>query len=109
MALESFAAFADDDQLDTVVFERMLAGLATRRHRAANEPVGAASSSTSKSAVSRRFVRATARELDDLLTATLSALDVAVLMIDGIHLAGRNGGAYRQVCRQRTPPDARGK
>ncbi len=61
--LESFAAFADGDQLDGLVFERMLAGLATRRHRAANEPVGqaveAAASSTSKSAVSRRFVRAT--------------------------------------------------
>jgi len=91
VALESFAAFADDDQLDSLVFERMLAGLATRRHRAANEPVGeaveAAARSTSKSAVSRRFVRATARELDELMSRDLSALRVAALMIDGIHFA----------------------
>jgi hypothetical protein len=60
--LDSYAAFAADDQLEQVVFERMLAGLATRRHRAAAEPVGAAvedaARSTSKSAVSRRFVNA---------------------------------------------------
>ncbi len=91
VVLESFAAFAAEDQLDALVFERMLAGLATRRHRAANEPVGAAveavASSTSKSAVSRRFVRATARELDELLSRDLSTLDVAALMIDGIHFA----------------------
>ncbi|MDQ3466111.1 MAG: IS256 family transposase [Actinomycetota bacterium] len=91
VALESFAAFADEDQLDNLVFERMLAGLATRRHRAANEPVGeaveAAATSTSKSAVSRRFVRATARELDELLSRDLSQLDVAGLIIDGIHFA----------------------
>jgi len=91
VALESFAAFDDDDQLDSLVFERMLAGLATRRHRAANEPVGeaveAAARSTSKSAVSRRFVRATARELDELMSRDLSALRVAALMIDGIHFA----------------------
>jgi putative transposase len=40
--LASYAAFAADDQLEQVVFERMLAGLATRRHRAAAEPVGQA-------------------------------------------------------------------
>jgi len=91
VGLESFAAFADEDQLDTLVFERMLAGLATRRHRAANEPVGAqveaVASSTSRSAVSRRFVRATARELEELMSRDLSGLDVTALMLDGIHFA----------------------
>ena len=42
VALDTYAAFADDDLLATVVMERMLAGFATRRHRAANEPVGEA-------------------------------------------------------------------
>ena len=91
LALESFAAFADEDQLDDLVFERMLAGLATRRHRAANEPVGeaveAAASSTSNSAAPRRFVRAAAGQLDELLSRDLSGLDVTALMIDGIHFA----------------------
>ena len=60
VTLETYAAFAADDLLGQVVLERMLAGLATRRHRAADEPVGAAiqaeARATSKSAVSRRFV-----------------------------------------------------
>ena len=42
MQLETYTAFADDDLLGQVVMERMLQGLATRRHRAAAEPVGAA-------------------------------------------------------------------
>ncbi len=90
--LGTWAAFSDESLLDEVVFERMLAGLATRRHRAANEPVGeaveAVSSGTSKSAVSRRWVRGTQAALDDLLARDLSELEVAVLMIDGVHFAG---------------------
>lgn len=35
VTLDTYAAVADDDQLTNVVMERMLAGLATRRHRAA--------------------------------------------------------------------------
>jgi transposase-like protein len=89
--LETWAAFADESLLDDLVFERMLAGLATRRHRAANEPVGeaveATARSTSKSTVSRRWVRGTQAALDELLARNLSELDVAVLMIDGVHFA----------------------
>jgi putative transposase len=40
--LDTYDAFSDDDLLGQVVMERMLAGLATRRHRSANEPVGQA-------------------------------------------------------------------
>jgi hypothetical protein len=39
---DTYRAFADDDLLGEVVMERMPAGLTTRRHRASNEPVGAA-------------------------------------------------------------------
>jgi transposase-like protein len=89
--LPAWEAFSDESLLDEVVFERMLAGLATRRHHAANEPMGeaveAVSSGTSKSAVSRRWVRGTQAALDELLTRDLSELDVAVLMIDGVNFA----------------------
>ena len=89
--LDSYAMFTVDDQLEQVVFERMLTGLATRRHRAAAEPVGAAvehaASATSQSAMSRRFVRRTARELEQLMARDLGDLDVAALMIDGISFA----------------------
>ncbi len=40
--LETYATFAADDLLTQVVLERMLAGVATRRHRAVAEPVGTA-------------------------------------------------------------------
>ena len=60
--LESFTAFAGDDLLAEAVLSRMLAGLACRRFTAGSEPVGAqveaGARSTSRSAVSRRFVRA---------------------------------------------------
>jgi transposase-like protein len=73
--------------------ERMLAGVATRRHADVAEPIGAElaarTSATGRSAVSRRFVRATRRALDELMARDLSQLDSAVLMIDGIVVAGQ--------------------
>jgi putative transposase len=91
LTLDTYAAFAADDLLGQVVMERMLQGLATRRHRVAGEPVGAAiqatARATSKSAVSRRFVAQTAKALEELLGRDLSDLKVAVLMVDGICIA----------------------
>jgi len=93
IALDTWTAFASDDLLDQVVMERMLAGVATRRHADVAEPIGAElearTSATGRSAVSRRFVRATQRALDELLARDLSELDAAVLMVDGIVVAGQ--------------------
>ncbi len=89
--LSTYRLFAAEDQLTAVVMERMLAGLATRRHVAAAEPVGAdveqTASATSRSAISRRFVAQTKTALADLLARDLSTLDIKVLMIDGEHIA----------------------
>jgi putative transposase len=89
--LAAFRLFAAEDQLTAVVMERMLAGLATRRHVAAAVPVGAAvaeqATATSRSAVSRRFIAATKTALADLLARDLTGLDIKVLMVDGEHLA----------------------
>jgi transposase-like protein len=72
-----------------MAMERMLAGLSTRRYRVGLEPVGQrteqAAVSTSRSAVSRRFVAATETALAELLAADLSKLDLVGLMIDGAH------------------------
>ena len=91
--LASYAHFAAEDLLSQVVMERMLAGLATRRHARAGEPVGgqvvAEAKATSKSAISRRFVRQTETALAELLTRDLAGLGVKVLMVDGEHLAER--------------------
>ena len=55
--LDMWEAFASEDLLRQVVVERMLAGVATRRHVEVAEPVGEPGRATSKSAVSRRLRR----------------------------------------------------
>jgi transposase-like protein len=92
IALDTWAAFSSDELLSQLVMERMLAGVATRRHADVAEPLGAAlearATATGRSAVSRRFRRATERALGELMARDLSALEVAVLMIDGVQVAG---------------------
>jgi putative transposase len=88
----SYELFSSTEILGRMAMERMLAKLSTRRYRAGLEPVGVevdkVSSATSKSAVSRRFVTATERALDEMLNADLSGLDLVAFMVDGVHFAG---------------------
>ena len=92
VALETFGVFADGDVLQRTVMERMLAGVATRSYERVADPIGtqarSQATSTSKSAVSRRFVCGTQKALADLLARDLTELDAAVLMIDGVDFAG---------------------
>jgi putative transposase len=89
LAVASYELFSDTEVLGRMALERMLAGLSTRRYPVALEPVGArteqAATSTSRSAVSRRFVAQTQTALAALLAADLSGLDLVALMIDGVH------------------------
>lgn len=85
--LATWETFASEDLLRQIVVERMLAGVATRRHVDVGDPVGVAGKATSKSAVSRRFKAATEAALTELLARDLSELDTAVLMIDGLCVA----------------------
>lgn len=90
--LETFGVFAQGDLLASTVMERMLAGVATRNMVRVADPIGAdqraKARSTSKSAVSRRFVSGTKKALDELLARDLSELHPAVLMIDGAEFGG---------------------
>ena len=86
--LATWETFASEDLLRQVVVERMLAGVATRRHVDVTEPVGPiAGKAVSKSAVSRRFKAATEQAMGELLSRDLTALKTAVLMIDGLNVA----------------------
>jgi transposase-like protein len=93
MPLSSYAHFAAEDLLSQVVMERMLAGAATRRHARTAEPVGTQvdkeAKSTSRSAISRRFVRQTETALAELMARDLAGEDIKVLMVDGEHMAER--------------------
>jgi transposase-like protein len=75
ITLESYDTFASIDLLAEGIVARMLAGISTRRYPVALEPVGGAieqaATSTSKSAVSRRFVAATAERLAELCNRRL--------------------------------------
>lgn len=87
LALESYDTFASTDLLADGIVARMLAGISTRRYPVALEPVGAAveasSSGTSKSAVSRRFVAATAEKLAELLDRPLHDQRWLIVYLDG--------------------------
>jgi transposase-like protein len=87
----AYDLFSSTELLSEMALAKMMAKLSTRRYRAGLEPVGtsveAAATSTSKSAVSRRFVEATEVALAELLATDLSALDLVALMVDGVHFA----------------------
>ena len=91
VVVPTYQAFASTELLDELAAERMLAKLSCRRYPAGLEPVGTqvtqASSGTSKSAVSRRFVARTEHALAELLAQDLSGLDLVALMVDGIRVA----------------------
>jgi putative transposase len=89
LPVPSYELFSSTEALGRMALERMLAGLSTRRYPVGLEPVGTrteqSARSTSKSAVSRRFVAATETALTELLAADLSGLDLVALMVDGVH------------------------
>jgi transposase-like protein len=89
VAVPAYELFSSTEVLGRMALDRMLAGLSTRHYRVGLEPVGTrteqAASSTSKSAVSRRFVAQTQTALAELLSVDLSGLDLVALMVDGVH------------------------
>jgi len=90
--LDSYDTFASADLLTAHTVAAMMAGLSTRRYEGALEPVGAevaeAASSTSKSAVSRRFVAATAGRLAEFRSRPLGDAKWLVIFVDGFDFAG---------------------
>ena len=87
----TYELFTSTELLGRMAMERMLAGVSTRRYPVALEPVGEATErearSTSRSAVSRKFVAMTEHALADLLARDLTGLDLVAIMIDGVHFA----------------------
>ena len=100
--LDTWKVFHSDDLLCQLVAERMLAGVATRRHADVSEPLteelDARATTTGRSSVSRRWKRATEKAMADLLARDLSGLDVAVVMIDGVEVAGQCAVVALVIC-----------
>ena len=87
--LPSYDLFSSTEVLGRLAMEKMLAGLSSRRYPHGLEPAGQAveaqAASTSKSAVSRRFVAATETALAELMSRDLSGLDLVAFMAGGVH------------------------
>jgi putative transposase len=87
LPLASYDSFTSADLLADGVVARMLGGLSTRGYPVGLEPVGSrveqAATGTSHSAVSRRFVTATAERLDQLLHRPLGGQRWLVVFLDG--------------------------
>ena len=85
--LESYETAKAVDLLGEHMVGAMLAGLSTRRYPAALEPVGdetdERAKATSKSAVSRAFVAATAERLEQLLSQPLDDERWVIVYLDG--------------------------
>jgi putative transposase len=89
--LESYDTFASVDLLAEHMVASMLAGLSGRRYSSALEPVGetveATASGTSQSAVSRRFIAATAERLGEFRSRPLDDQRWLIVFIDGFDFA----------------------
>jgi transposase-like protein len=85
--LPTFTWAAHVDPLNSATMTAIAAGVSTRRYAKTVDrlPADAHSSATSSSAVSRRFVALSQQQLDEWLRRKIDALDLPVVMIDGIH------------------------
>lgn len=86
LALPSFVFAADRDPLDRQTMDAIACGVSTRKYRRSLEALSADQEerSTSKSAVSRRFVALSRKQMTEWLSAPLADRDIRVLVIDGI-------------------------
>ncbi len=92
VGLDTYAVFSSSDLLTQVALERMLAGVATRRHDLVAEPIGEASWRRWPGAArSRRSPGASRRRprpsWPSWWPGTSPSLDVAAMMIDGVIFA----------------------
>jgi transposase-like protein len=93
LPVSTYSYFADRDPLQRAVMDRMLAGVSTRKFARVAEPVGseveATARSKTKSSVSEMFIEKTRTALSELMARRLDDMRLAVMMLDGLEIAGR--------------------
>jgi len=93
LPVASYEYFADRDPLTRAVMDRMLVGVSTRTFARVGEPVGEqverTATSTRKSTVSEMFIEKTRTALGELMARRLDDMRLAVMMLDGLEIAGR--------------------
>jgi putative transposase len=93
LPVATYEYFAGRDPLQRAVMDRMLAGVSTRKFARVGEPVGEtverSATSTRKSTVSEMFIEKTRTALAELMARRLEDMRLAVMMLDGLEIAGR--------------------
>jgi putative transposase len=89
MKLGSYELFRTDEQMQRQVWSRVMRGLTMRGYGPAIRERDRAFG-LSKSAISDRFVLASATQVQNLLKRDLSKLDLCTLMIDGVEYCGEH-------------------
>jgi transposase-like protein len=91
--LRTYEHFSSRDPLTELIFERMLAGVSTRRYERVGESVGSdveeRSSSESKSTISREFIAKTRSALGELMSRRLDDFRLAAMMVDALEISGK--------------------
>jgi putative transposase len=87
LTLPSWQAWTARDPLTRRAMEQMLVGVSTRGYRRSLEtlPPEFKQRAIGRSAVSRRFITHTEHKLTEMLSRSLSGLELTALMIDGVH------------------------
>jgi len=86
LPIPSYEAFANDDQLIEAALNRMLYGMSSRDYGHGIEDFSdvAEVSGTSKSSISRRFIKASEAEAQKVLSRRFETETIPVLLIDGV-------------------------
>ncbi len=86
LPIPSYEAFANDDELLETALNRMLYGMSSRdyQHGIEDNTDVVGTSGTSKSAMSQRFIKASAKEAEKVLSCRFDDESFPVIMIDGV-------------------------
>lgn len=87
VALKSYERLQDPGVFNTLAFGRVINGLSQRKYERAALSVPE-TFGISKSTISRKFVRASAKQLRYLMERDLSSLDIVAIFMDGKYYAG---------------------
>lgn len=84
IALRSYERLQSPGAIDEVAFRRVINGISSGKYEQAAENVPE-TFGISRSSVSRKFIRASAKRLEEFLSRDLSKFDIVAVFIDGKH------------------------
>jgi putative transposase len=84
VGLKSYERLQSPGQVDEVAFRRVINGISTGKYERAAEHVPE-TFGISRSSVSRKFIRASAKRLEEFLSRNLSEFKIVAVFIDGKH------------------------